>query len=163
MEYLCHTYLDKTKKTKSIINFNFLCVVVQHQGQNSNKLVESTDHLCKLKKVKKQKGKNWKKRVMRREPPGLKKCGLINKPKAVKKVRKAVHLDWKLRELSTCRAQLSSETPQRQSLRLERARTNFRERLSHETQDRRLLKLAKMRSNFKAQLSHETQERKCSD
>ena len=58
MEYLCHTYLDKTGKTKFIINFNFLCVVVQRQGRNSNKLVESTDRLCKLKKIKKQKDKN---------------------------------------------------------------------------------------------------------
>ena len=31
----------------------------------------------------------------------LEKCGPIDKPKAVKKVYKATHLDWKKRELST--------------------------------------------------------------
>ena len=38
---------------------------------------------------------------MRKSQQGLKKCGLINKPKVVKKVCKAAHLDWKERELST--------------------------------------------------------------
>ena len=55
--YVIHIQ-TRQEKMKFIINFNFLCVVVQHQGRNSTKLLESTDHLCKLQKTKKQKKKN---------------------------------------------------------------------------------------------------------
>ena len=159
MDYLCHTYLDKTGKNEIHYQLQFLmcsCAASRPKQQQVSRKHRSSLQIEKDKEAKRQK--------LRKESNEDRSARLKN----MRSYKQAISCQESLqshtfrleRKRAEYRAQLSSETPQRQSLRLERARTNFRERLSRETQDRKVLRLAKMRSNFKAQLSHETQERK---
>ena len=114
MEYLCHAYLDKTGKNEIYCQIQFLmcsCAASRPKQQQVSRKHRLSLQIEKDKEAERQKlGKeSYEERSTR-----LKKCGLINKPKAVKKVCKAAHLDWKERELSTehsCLLKLHKDGP----------------------------------------------------
>ena len=176
MEYLRHTYLDKTGKNEIHYQLQFLmcsCAASRPKQQQVSRKHRSSLQIEKGKEAKRQKlrKESYEERTIRLEKKRAYKCAKMSDENVTERSARLEKMrsykqgqscqesllsrTFRLeRKRTEYRAQLSSETPQRRSLRLERARTNFRERLSHETQDRKLLRLAKMRSNFKAQLSH---------
>ena len=73
MEYLCHTYLDKTGKNEIHYQLQFLmcsCAASRPKQQQGSRKHRSSLQIEKDKEAKRQK---LRKRVMRREPSGLKK------------------------------------------------------------------------------------------
>ena len=126
MEYLCHTYLEKTRKDEIHYQLQFLmcsCAASRPKQQQVSRKHRSSLQIEKDKEAKRQK---LRKESYEERSARLKKMQSYKQAQSCQESLQS-HTFRLERKRAEYRAQLSSETPQRQSLRLERARTSFRE------------------------------------